>query len=787
MQRKKVTTPDGQSFIITVPDGATNAEIQARVEAHVQQKQGGSTKDTLAGIAGNYLDGILPGSAGAVRGAREVVLNAVRAPFSAEEDFEPGKAYSRGQAFQAARQKAAMRDHPTASNVTALAGMGAGLLLPASKIARGASLGQKALAGAKTAGAYGALSGAMSSQQEGVLGKAQDAVSSGALSAATGGAFPYATKVIGGPLAAVTRPLQRPLARAAGQGMVRLGGALPAGVGAWVAAEGRQLSRDPALAAAHAQIGKEIRSTPHPETGRNMRPTQIAQELQRRQDLNVPAVPADLGEGLRERFSKAVKMPGPALASVRRHIETRQQQQSERAAQHIAETLGPIGNVEQQSVALNAQARADAAPLYELSNSQPIPYVQELQELMSRPAGQESMRQAVSMLRNEGQDAFVPGKIERQGGVWEEGLVPSMSAWDYAKTDLDGVVFGGQSPFASVDAGRDMRGATAIRSRLLDLMDGDGAGPRTDLMQPEPAPSRSYQEAVRLSQDLGLPVPPPPSRSNLPVRLDAPAPWTGERLHGEPDGAEAFSAAGRSFVPTNGLNPYWKPARDAYAGPIQNRKALELGQDMAKADATDAFNRMEGMTGSQRDFFRMGHRTGLAGIAQGVRDSSDVVGMLAGSSKKREALEVVHGPEDAAALYERWTPEQDAYRTFRNIGGRNSVQAPDMSGVERQSEDAANGLWHTITGRPLAGIRSFAGALAGSGDNGAATNRHIAEILGEGDRKKVDAAMRGVRREEARRALVNLNAAQSVQQASRFMGGILGTNMIQPAEDELPY
>src|SRR3546814_3235176 len=112
-----------------------------------------SDLDTLAGIACNYLDAMIPGAAGAVRGGREVLLNAVRAPFSASEDFEPMKAYSRGQAFQEARQKAASEAHPTAANVAAGAGIVGGLTLPATKIAKGATLFQQATAGLKTAGA----------------------------------------------------------------------------------------------------------------------------------------------------------------------------------------------------------------------------------------------------------------------------------------------------------------------------------------------------------------------------------------------------------------------------------------------------------------------------------------------------------------------------------------------------------------------------------------------------------------------------------------------------------
>ncbi|HUD91617.1 MAG TPA: hypothetical protein VMR39_08535, partial [Sphingobium sp.] len=234
--------------------------------------------------------------------------------------------------------------------------MGAGLFLPASKIAKGASLGQKALAGAKTAGLYGAASGAMSSKDETLLGRASDALSAGGVASLAGAAFPYVTKaasIAARPL----RPFTDPVVRLAGRGLQTVGDYLPGAVGRSVAAEGAHLARDPALAAANAQLGREIGNTLHPQTRQPMRPQQVAEEVGKRQAVGVPAVAADLGDNLRSRFSKAVRTPGPALSSVRRHIEARQQQEAERAARHIAETLGPVGNIEQQAATLNAEAR----------------------------------------------------------------------------------------------------------------------------------------------------------------------------------------------------------------------------------------------------------------------------------------------------------------------------------------------------------------------------------------------------------------------------------------------
>src|SRR3546814_14299187 len=96
---------------------------------------------------------------------------------------------------------------------------------------------------------------------------------------------------------------------------------------------------------------------------------------------------------------------------------------------------------------------------------------------------------------------------------------------------------------------------------------------------------------------------------------------------------------------------------------------------MARADATDAASRMEGMTGSQLDHFRLGHRSGLAENVQKTPDYGDAATRLAGATGKRAAIETVHGPEAAGALYGRPEPEPEANRTYRAILGGSGDRA----------------------------------------------------------------------------------------------------------------
>lgn len=870
-----------------------------------------TTKNELAGVAGHYLDGMLPGASGFVRGTREAIVNAAQAPFSDKVDFHPLQSYHEGQAFQEARSKMAERDHPTASGVASGAGIAAGVVLPASKIAKGATMGQKMLAGAKTAGGYGLLSGAMSSKAEDLMGKAGDAVSSGLTSLAVGGVAPLALRGAGA-LAKPFKPFTYgPLIDLAGKGMAKAGPMLPGRLGRMVADEGAQLSRDPIKAAANVAVDHDLRAAPNSATGRNWTPMEVATEVRRRQAMGVPAAPADVHESARRSFGAATRSPGPATAAVRQAIDKRQAESTARMAGHIADTLGPTTNVEAQADLLNRQGREAAAPLYDISNAQHVPYVKELQELMSRPDASDALQQAGRMMRNEGMRPSKLGIVESKDGIFSMGRTPKPQAYDYVKTALDSSVGALENPLASSHDRRAARGSSMIRSRLLELMDGDGSGPRipqpgSDIMPqtppgspmappanmrpqdalpgqprlpeppPRPAPEQQMPGAVQGQQmpqltqgepgvhlpPLDLPKPPPRmpldapagpvnpmpeeasqramvpyeapglpggAGSTPPALYEAPgvpgghgstspalyeAPggpgghgasvpdhlggeWRevedpfdfGQRLHPEEDvaaaGPKARKARRVSFVPDEGLNPYWKPARDAYAGPIQNRKAMELGEKMAGDEADDIGNRMAELPGSQGDFFRLGHRSGLVPLVKSVGDWGNAAAKVRGSLSKRESLAAAHG-DRAEGLLDRSDAEHEAHQTYKAVRGNSQSldRAAEMAAQDQQIEDAARGVLQAIAGNPGVGISAAFKAL-GNGDRRAAEVKgHISKILAETDDDSIALAMRGLYRERARQSVVSRNAASATQRSSRFLGDVMGTNIIAPFDDQ---
>src|SRR5262249_55582278 len=156
-------------------------------------------------------------------------------------------------------------------------------------------------------------------------------------------------------------------------------------------------------------------------------------------------------------------------------------------------------------------------------------------------------------------------------------------------------------------------------------------------------------------------------------------------------------------IPPEGLNPFWKPARDAYAGPTANKKALQLGEQMAKDDATDVSNRMAGMTtGSQRDFFRLGHRTGLADDVAKIGDYGNAARRVDGNLQSGDAIDAVHGPEAAEDLFDRLKAEHEGYQTWSSVRGNSMTagrEAADQIATQEQAmADTGRGIWALATG-----------------------------------------------------------------------------------------
>lgn len=742
MATYRVTAPDGSVRQVTAPDNATPAQVQAYVQGMLrQQPEGQGVLNSLHGAAAAALDGALPGAGGVASGLLDMAGNAIAAPFSSSVDFDPAGSFRSGREISERHEERFKEDHPVLGKAATVAGFLGSLALPVTDVGLGVRGAQAALRArmvnaAANGALYGGAGGLLDSHAGSVGGALRDTAKGALAGAGVGSALP----AVGRALAPIAAPVASVAGRLAAPAIDAAGRFLPGAVGRNLQNRATVMAARPADAQASRYLGHVMGQADIDSAG-------VMQELQRRQALGVPAAPADVNEHLRGAYGAATRRPGPTTMSVRRMIDDRQRQQTQRVIQHVQDTLGPTANVERQADALNGQARTAAAPLYAVSNAQPIPFTRDLQTLFSHPDARDALNIAgkqiwADAIRNGHPDPrgalLEHGLAENPDGTFEIANVPPMALYDHAKTAFDRVIFNGDRLGATQEMDRAGKATQDLRGRLLEIMDGYQA-PHPDA--PVPAlPSRASEPVS------GLPVPPP-------------------RVQG------------------SGLNPYWKPARDAYAGPIQNRKAMELGADMARANATDAANRMSDMTGSQVDHFRLGHRSGLVEDLQNVGNYGNAAGHVNGSLGKREALATVHGQDATNALLERLQAEQDANQTWTAVRGNMPAGPEAADRMARQDQawnDAGKGILSAVTGRPAAALGHIARSLANEPGRSAAIDDRVSTVLGSQDPAVVREAMAGVRKAQVADRAAGERATARAQQTAKVLGSRTGAGTATP-------
>ncbi|WP_294390181.1 hypothetical protein [uncultured Sphingomonas sp.] len=714
MATYRVTGPDGSIHQITAPDSASPREVQAYVERQLgKAPQGQGVLNSLHGAASSALDGALPGAGGVASGLLGMAGNAIAAPFSSSVDFDPAGSFRSSREASERHEERFKQDHPNLGATATAAGFVGGLALPVTKLGLGAKGAQVALKGRTlNAAANGALYGGAGGLLDSHAGSPGDALRDTARGALTGGAMGGAMPSMGRLAAPVTHPIAEGMGRIAAPTMERLAAMVPPSVGRRFKNRAAILGANPANAQASRYVGHQMDKA-------GMDSAALTKELRRRQAMGVPAVPADVNEHLREAYGSATRRPGPATMAVRKAIDDRQRQMSERVSTHVEATLGPATNVEPQAATLSQQARAAAAPLYARSNAEPIPFTQELQTLFAHPDAKSAINVAgkqiwADAIRNGHADPRAAlkanGLREQPDGSFEIADVPPMAMYDHAKTAFDSAIYHGEGYNAAPEVNRAGKATNDLRSRLLGIMDGDGITP--------------------------------------------------------------------------GLNPHWKPARQAYAGPTQNRKALELGEQMAKDDATDAGNRMADMTGSQIDNFRLGHRSGMVRDLQALGDYGNAARKVEGSLSKRSAIETVHGPDKAEALFDRLAAEHEAYQTWSAVRGNSMTAgrevADQIAAQEQALADTGRGIWAAVRGRPLDALKHAAGAFSGEPARTNAVNDRVSTMLSEQDPQALRKALQGVRRAAVADRAANAASVHRGQQVSKVLGARIGAGAATP-------
>jgi hypothetical protein len=390
MPQYRVKGPDGSTYNVTAPDGATSEEVLAQVQAQAQKpaptKAPRSGWQTAGDFAGDVVDNVLPNWGDELLGGIPAAI------WSLGTDEGLGAAFDRGQAEFKANQDQYDAEHPNLAWASTIGGIGAGLFLPAGAAMRGVGMGSKMLQGAKVGAAYGALSGA--GEGEGLAERGANSLSSGAMGAGLGA-------------------LATPVLAAGARGGRFLRENIP---GAEAAT--RRLANIPRALLNRRRIGPNDRATAQANRmaaeamgegniqrgfgtpGAPASPEAIASEVAARQAMNVPAIPGDVTEPMRNLTSWASRGMGPGQRRVVEAVERRKADEATRVRQHVIETMGPVGDPLQQMEQHAARAKAQAAPKYAEAYAQPMVVTPEIQAIMQTPAFAEAVPQAMRNIRN---------------------------------------------------------------------------------------------------------------------------------------------------------------------------------------------------------------------------------------------------------------------------------------------------------------------------------------------------------------------------------------------------
>lgn len=429
------TSPEGKTYAVTGPEGATQEQAFA-----ILQQQISPSKRT--GTIGETVDAAVRGAANALTFgfADRLAAGAGAATGIGGERGEYEKNLSTQRAIDAAN----LKEHPIATIGGELAG---GLALPVGAAAQAPTLAGRMAAGAGMGAAQGALYGAGSSPDLTNLPQVAGNMGAGAgVGALVGGAAP---PVVEGALAAGKLALNKSGLAAAYHGLRN-----PEGAAAGIVADA--MGRD----AKAGSVGLDQYTNRY-----------AVQQGQ-------PVVNADLGGDATKRLARtASNMSDDAQRALGNVVNGRFETQGPRITEFLNDLGG--GNSVRTLDGLKEQASAALRPLYKRAYSEgdrPL-WTPELERLAGSPDVLSAMKSAVqtgkSRAITDGYGTFNPGvKISDDGVIsFMQGkngapAYPNLQYWDYVKRELDDAAGAAVRAGRNEEAARLTSQAKALRGEL---------------------------------------------------------------------------------------------------------------------------------------------------------------------------------------------------------------------------------------------------------------------------------------------------------------------------------
>lgn len=232
------------------------------------------------------------------------------------------------------------------------------------------------------------------------------------------------------------------------------------------------------------------------------------------------------------------------------------------------------------------------------------------------------------------------------------------------------------------------------------------------------------------------------------------------------------------------VNPAYKAAREAYAGPAKLEEALQKGAKALSRAPDDLSAEIARMTDPEKEMYRLGLRKSITDFLESRTDSGDKVQALIGTPKKRAALARAFG---GRAEYERFIAtlgdEAQMGQTYRAVTGNSSTaerlafdQTTSDTGLAETAMDAAlrggkDGMWSATVAavQKLRDVGRF-----GAGEAGQRTRESVAALLTETDPAALAELVRAAQRAQALQRVRSRGSANPRRAVASGVGNQLG-------------
>jgi hypothetical protein len=232
-------------------------------------------------------------------------------------------------------------------------------------------------------------------------------------------------------------------------------------------------------------------------------------------------------------------------------------------------------------------------------------------------------------------------------------------------------------------------------------------------------------------------------------------------------------------------NGAYKAARAAYAGPVAARNALEDGRKAWNKSADEIAEATRNMTPFEREHYALGIRAAMLDEIAKRGDYADKVRALAGTPKKRAAMQELFGGK---AEWDRFVAslarERRAAETYAAVGGNSKTAERLAEDAQTTPEGMAAAVGDfALTGNPtsaaLATLRAMLrkGADKRAGKLAEVERAQIAAVLSESDPEVVRQLFREVQRQQTVNRVSQRRTTQLVAPGARA-----STALVAPAE-----